>query len=159
MWGATGHSPPAALEKAGYSELCRKFFESAAGRLSEEGYLFQHYNPDGRWPALARVLRDGKEVLPIQEDSTPDSLGRSGFTTSARGTWSSSGRIYETLILKSATSGGASRFRHANAHPSYDLWEERYGVHSYTVARSDRRPPRGGELRESVSGCFASRDL
>jgi GH15 family glucan-1,4-alpha-glucosidase len=102
MWGRDGAFTAAALEKAGYSELCRKFFEFCRGALSEEGYLFQHYIPDGsmasNWHAW---LRDGKEVLPIQEDSTALIL------------WALASLrvledvefirpLYETLILKSA---------------------------------------------------------
>jgi glucoamylase len=47
MWGRDGAFVAAALEQAGYSALCRTFFEFCNKVLSEEGYLFQHYNPDG----------------------------------------------------------------------------------------------------------------
>src|SRR3546814_8407008 len=83
MWGRDGAFVAAALEKAGYSELCRKFFEFCRRALSEEGYLFQHYNPDGslasNWHAW---LLDGREVLPIQDDSTALILWRSEEHTS-----------------------------------------------------------------------------
>ena len=71
MWSRDGAFVAAALAKASYSDVCRRFFYFCSRVLTEDGYLFQHYNPDG---SLARNwhlwLQDGKEVLPIQEDST-----------------------------------------------------------------------------------------
>ncbi|WP_454062432.1 hypothetical protein [Candidatus Nitrospira salsa] len=47
MWGRDGAFVAAALAKAGYSHVCMKYFDYCARVLSDEGYLFQHYNPDG----------------------------------------------------------------------------------------------------------------
>ena len=47
MWGRDGAFVAAALEKAGYAELCRQFFNFCSRALAEGGYLFQHYNLDG----------------------------------------------------------------------------------------------------------------
>lgn len=136
MWGRDGAFAAAALEKAGYSELCRKFFEFCRRALSEEGYLFQHYNPDGslasNWHAW---LRDGKEVLPIQEDSTALILWALWLHYKCSRDVEFIRPLYETLILKSANFLVAHRDPDTRLPiPSYDLWEERYGVHSYTVA-------------------------
>lgn len=69
MWGRDSAFVAAALSKAGYSHPCMKYFDFCARILSDEGYLFQHYNPDGslasNWHSW---LVEGKEVLPIQED-------------------------------------------------------------------------------------------
>jgi len=136
MWGRDGAFVAAALAKAGYSDVCRKFFEFCSRALSEEGYLYQHYNPDGSLASNWHPwLLEGKAVLPIQEDSTAlilwalwihyENSREIGFI---RG-------LYNELIQKSADFLVAHRDPETLLPiPSYDLWEERFGVHSFTVA-------------------------
>lgn len=136
MWGRDGAFVAAALAKAGYAHVCIKYFNFCARVLSDEGYLFQHYNPDGslasNWHAW---LVDGKEVLPIQEDSTALTLWA---------LWKHYERLrdiefvrplYSTLIKKAANFLVSYRDPQTLLPlPSYDLWEERYALHTYTVA-------------------------
>ena len=136
MWGRAGAFVAAALEKAGYAELCRQFFNFCSRALAEGGYLFQHYNPDGslasNWHAW---VLDGKEVLPIQEDSTALLLWALWIHYECSKDIEFIRPLYETFILKCADFLVA--YRDAETllpTPSYDLWEERYGVHTYTVA-------------------------
>jgi GH15 family glucan-1,4-alpha-glucosidase len=136
MWGRDGAFVAAALEKAGYAELCRQFFDFCSRALAEGGYLFQHYNPDGslasNWHAW---VLDGKEVLPIQEDSTALLLWALWIHYECSRDIEFIRPLYETFILKCADFLVA--YRDAETllpTPSYDLWEERYGVHAYTVA-------------------------
>src|SRR5205823_14203692 len=56
-------------------------------------------------------------------------------------------------------SGGASRFRNATAHPFLRPLGGALRSPLVHGRRSNRRSPRGGELRESFSGYFPSRDL
>jgi len=66
MWGRDGAFVAAALAKAGYTHVCMKFYDFCARVLSDEGYLYQHYNPDGSLASNWHPwLVDGKEVLPI----------------------------------------------------------------------------------------------
>jgi GH15 family glucan-1,4-alpha-glucosidase len=136
VWGRDGAFVAAALEKAGYPELCRKFFEFCSRALEEDGYLFQHYNPDGsvasNWHAW---VMDGREVLPIQEDSTALLL----WALWIHYEWAKDIEfirgLYDKFIFKIADF--LLSHRDPETHlplPSYDLWEERYGVHAYTVA-------------------------
>ena len=136
MWGRDGAFIAAALDKAGYAEPCRKFFDFCSRALDKGGYLFQHYNPDGsvasNWHA--RVL-DGKEVLPIQEDSTALLLWALWIHYECSKDIEFIRPLYEKFILKCADF--LVVYRDAETllpTPSYDLWEERYGVHAYTVA-------------------------
>jgi GH15 family glucan-1,4-alpha-glucosidase len=136
MWGRDGAFVAAALEKAGYSELCRQFFDFCSQALSDGGYLYQHYCPDGalasNWHAW---VKDGREVLPIQEDSTALLLWALWIHYECSKDIEFIRPLYEEFILKSADFLVA--YRDAETHlptPSYDLWEERYGVHTYTVA-------------------------
>jgi GH15 family glucan-1,4-alpha-glucosidase len=136
MWGRDGAFIAAALAKAGYTDVCRKFFDFCSHALSEEGYLYQHYNPDGslasNWHSW---IVDGKAVLPIQEDSTAlilwalwihyENSKEIGFIRP----------LYNELIKKSANFLVTHRDPETLLPlPSYDLWEKRFGVHSFTVA-------------------------
>ena len=136
MWGRDGAFVAAALAKAGYFHVCRKFFEFCAHSLSEEGYLFQHYNPDGSLASNWHPwLVDGKQVLPIQEDSTALILWALWIHYENSKDIEFIRTIYKSLIQKTAD------FLVSYRDPetllpiaSYDLWEERYAVHTYTVA-------------------------
>lgn len=136
MWGRDGAFVAVALEKAGYAEPCRQFFDFCSRALGEDGYFFQHYNPDGsvasNWHAW---VLDGKEVLPIQEDSTALLLWALWIHYECSKDIEYIRPLYEKFILKCADFLVA--YRDAETllpTPSYDLWEERYGVHAYTVA-------------------------
>ena len=136
MWGRDGSFVAAALAKAGYSEVCRRFFDFCARVLSEEGYLFQHYNPDGSLASNWHPwIQDGKEVLPIQEDSTALVLWSLWIHYQCSKDIEFIKPLYQKLIQKSAD------FLVTYRDPetllpihSYDLWEERYGTHAFTVA-------------------------
>jgi len=136
MWGRDGAFAAAALEKAGYPDVCRKFFDFCSRALSEKGYLYQHYNPDGSLASNWHPwVLDGKAVIPIQEDSTAlilwalwihyENSKEIGFIRP----------LYNELIQKSADFLVTHRDPETLLPiPSYDLWEERFGVHSFTVA-------------------------
>jgi len=136
MWGRDGAFVAAALAKAGYTHVCEKFYDFCARALSEEGYLYQRYNPDGSLASNWHPwMVDGKAVLPIQEDSTAMILwalwihyGNSKDIDFIR-------PFYDTLIKKSADFMVTNRDPDTKLPiPCYDLWEERFGVHTYTVA-------------------------
>jgi glucoamylase len=136
MWGRDGAFVTAALSKAGYSHPCMKYFDFCARILSDEGYLFQHYNPDGslasNWHSW---LVEGKEVLPIQEDSTALTLWALWIYCQSMKDVEFIRPLYSKLIKKAADF--LVSYRDPQTHlplPSYDLWEERYALHTYTVA-------------------------
>jgi glucoamylase len=136
VWGRDGAFVAAALEKAGYPELCRKFFGFCSRALEDGGYLFQHYNPDGslasNWHAW---VMDGKDVLPIQEDSTALLLWALWIHYECSKDIELIRDLYGKFILECADFLVAYRDPVTQLPlPSYDLWEERHGVHAYTVA-------------------------
>jgi oligosaccharide amylase len=136
MWGRDGAFVAAALAKAGYTHVCMKFFDFCARVLSEDGYLYQHYNPDGSLASNWHPwLVDGKEVLPIQEDSTALILWALWIHYESSKDIEFIRPFYDTLIKKSADFMVTHRDSETNLPlPCYDLWEERFGVHTYTVA-------------------------
>lgn len=136
MWGRDGAFVAAALASAGYSHTCMKYFEFCARILSDEGYLFQHYNPDGslasNWHAW---LIDGKEILPIQEDSTALTLWALWILYQKNKDLEFIRPLYNKLIRKIGDFLVLYRDPETLLPlPSYDLWEERYALHAYTVA-------------------------
>jgi len=136
MWGRDGAFVAAALAKAGYSHVCIKYFDFCARVLSDEGYLFQHYNPDGslasNWHSW---IVDGKEVLPIQEDSTALTLWALWIHYQSLKDVEFVRHLYSPLIKKAADFLVNYRDHQTLLPlPSYDLWEERYALHTYTVA-------------------------
>jgi len=136
MWGRDGAYVAAALAKAGYPHVCRKFFAFVDRVLTDEGYLFQHYNPDGSLASNWHPwLVNGNKVLPIQEDSTALVLWALWVHATCSRDIEFIKSIYSSLILKSAD----FLLEYIDAEtrlplPSYDLWEERYGTHVFTVS-------------------------
>jgi GH15 family glucan-1,4-alpha-glucosidase len=136
MWGRDGAFVAAALAKAGHTHLCTKYFIFCADVISEEGYLYQHYNPDGslasNWHSW---LHDEMEVLPIQEDSTALILWALWIHYENSEDIEFIRTLYEKLIKKSADFMITHRDPETKLPlPCYDLWEERFGVHTFTVA-------------------------
>ena len=136
VWGRDGAFVAAALAKAGYSRACMKYFDFCAQVLSDEGYFFQHYNPDGSLASNWHPwLVDGEEVLPIQEDSTALTLWSLWIHYQCLNDIECVRPLYRKLVTKAADF--LLRYRDPETLmplPSYDLWEERYAVHAYTVA-------------------------
>ncbi len=136
MWGRDGAFVAAAMAKSGYAEVCRRFFNFCSSVLSDEGYLFQHYNPDGSLASNWHPwLQDGEVVLPIQEDSTALVLWALWVHYECAKDIEFIRPLYTPLITRSAD----FLVSHRDAETllpiaSYDLWEERYGVHTFTVA-------------------------
>ncbi len=136
MWGRDGAFIAAALAKAGYPAVCTKFFNFCDQALSKEGYLYQHYNPDGSLASNWHPwMVDGKAVLPIQEDSTALLLWALWIYYEKSKDIEFIRPLYNGFIQKSAN------FLVSHRDPktllpiaSFDLWEERLGVHTYTVS-------------------------
>ncbi|MFC1591626.1 glycoside hydrolase family 15 protein [Thermodesulfobacteriota bacterium] len=136
MWGRDGAFVAAALAKAGYSHVCMKYFDYCARVLSDEGYLFQHYNPDSSLASNWHPwLVDGKEILPIQEDSTALTIWALWLHYQSLKDIEFIRPLYNTLIKKAADFLVSYRDPETLLPlPSYDLWEERYALHAYTAA-------------------------
>ena len=136
MWGRDGAFVAAALAKAGYTHVCMKFYDFCARVLSDEGYLYQHYNPDGSLASNWHPwLVHGKAVLPIQEDSTALILWALWIHYESSKDIEFIRPFYDQLIKKSADFMLTNRDPETKLPiPCYDLWEERFGVHTFTVA-------------------------
>ena len=141
MWPRDGALVAHALDRAGYPELTRKFFEFCQSVMPRpsyypEGYLLHKFNPDGSFGSSWHPwIREGKPQLPIQEDETALVL------------WSlcEHQKIYKddefVFSLRDRLIRPAAKFmlkyRHERSglpRESYDLWEERYGILTFTTS-------------------------
>ncbi|MBA3715366.1 MAG: glycoside hydrolase family 15 protein [Pyrinomonadaceae bacterium] len=136
MWPRDGALVAHALDMAGYSNLTRSFFDLCGRIITPEGYFLQKYNPDGSlasgWHAWWDA-RTKERLTPIQEDETAlviwalwnhyDEFRDIEFIRP----------LYHSLITCAADF--MARFRDPATglpRPSWNLWEDRYGVHAFT---------------------------
>ncbi len=137
LWPRDGALVADAMDAAGFPDLARSFFTFCNRIVSEGGYFLHKYNPDGS-PASSWhpwVDGNGQPQLPIQEDETAlvvwavwRHFSRYRDIEFVRPLWMRMIRPAADFMV---------RFRDPDTHlplPSYDLWEERFGVHAFTVA-------------------------
>src|SRR3954470_2420444 len=137
MWPRDGAIVTAAMTQAGYAEITRRFFQFCASLLTNEGFLLHKYNPDGSvgssWHPW--MSSDGKRQLPIQEDET---------ALVVWALWRHFEQFHDVEFIKplykpliKTTANFMTRYREPHTllpAASYDLWEERRGIHAFTVA-------------------------
>ncbi|WP_168119276.1 glycoside hydrolase family 15 protein [Paenibacillus sp. HB172176] len=136
MWPRDGALIAEAMSMAGYQSVIVPFFHFCAAALAPEGYLYHKYNPDGTvGSSWHPYIVQGSKRLPIQEDETALVLFALWRDYDRNGVIELPQAVYSNLIRK-----GASFLSQYVEHslslpkPSYDLWEERYGIWSYTAA-------------------------
>ncbi|MFC5701106.1 glycoside hydrolase family 15 protein [Cohnella faecalis] len=136
MWPRDGALIADAMSLAGFHGTVASFFHFCARNLSPEGYLYHKYNPDGTvGSSWHPYVVNGVPRLPIQEDETALVLYALWKDYARHGEIELPQSLYSTLVRKAASflcdymepTLGLPR-------PSYDLWEERYGIWTYTSA-------------------------
>ena len=150
VWPRDGAYIANALDKAGYAYLATQFYEFCSRVIyyetdprhddmhQEKAYMLHKYTPDGKvasnWMA-PQVDEDGVFRPPIQEDETaliPYSLWQHYLIfrdVEVMKPW------FRPLIIHTANFMCGFRDRQTGLPaPSFDLWEERRGIYSYTSA-------------------------
>ncbi|MDP7457375.1 MAG: glycoside hydrolase family 15 protein [Candidatus Woesearchaeota archaeon] len=135
MWPRDGALVATALIKAGFAADTKKFFEFCKDVLYEDGCLLHKYNPDrslgSSWHPW--VLH-GSFSLPIQEDETALVL---------HALWNYYEATKDKVFIKSLypklikpMGNFLANYRYENGLPkeSYDLWEERRAIFTFTTA-------------------------
>lgn len=135
VWPRDGALVAHALTLANHVDLPRSFFEFCARVITREGYLLHKYNPD---EALASSwhpwYRDGTKELPIQEDETALVLWALWEHFERFGEVEFVKPLYRPLVTSAADFPAGFRDPESGLpRPCYDLWEERHGVHAFTV--------------------------
>lgn len=135
MWPRDGALTAAALDLAGYGELSQRFFGFCGRIISERGYFLHKYNPDGALGSSWHPWYGDRQMqLPIQEDETALVLWALWHHFRRWGEVESLKPLYRPLIVAAAEFLEDYRDgRTGLPLPSYDLWEERRGVSTFTA--------------------------
>lgn len=134
-WPRDGAFAACALALTGQSELSRSFFRFCASVIEPEGYFLQKYTPAGKLASSWHPwVVNGHRVLPIQQDETALVLWalRRHFEVFRDVEFIKP--LYHSLITNPADWMLRYRDHLGLPLPSWDLWEERRGVHTFTVA-------------------------
>jgi GH15 family glucan-1,4-alpha-glucosidase len=136
VWPRDGALVARALDRTGHHQTARRFFSFCVEHVSSHGYFFQKYNTDGSLASSWHPwVRDGKEQIPIQEDETALVL----WALAAHLGGQPDAKFLVPAYSRFVRPAGdfLYEFRDADTGlplPSWDLWEERFGVHAFTVA-------------------------
>lgn len=135
-WPRDGALVANALDRAGHEDVTRQFFMFCQQALVEEGFFLHKYTPYGHpgssW--LPWVDSHGVRTLPIQEDETGLVLWSLWEHYNIHRNLDFVVGLYTTLIVPAADwMVSYVDQRNGLPLPSWDLWEERWGVHAFTV--------------------------
>jgi len=136
MWPRDGAMIAYALDEAGYLEPTKRFFQFCANVITSEGYFLHKYNPDRSFgSSWLPWVSDGQIQLPIQEDETALVVWSFWHHFQKHKDIEFIRRLYEPLV----TRPGDFMIRYRDEAtglplPSYDLWEERRGIHTFTAS-------------------------
>ncbi|HEY9716447.1 MAG TPA: glycoside hydrolase family 15 protein [Trichormus sp.] len=135
MWPRDGALVAYSLTRAGYRDIAQRFFSFCTDVITDEGYLLHKYNPDKSLASSWHPwIRDFKEELPIQEDETALVLWCFWHNFRKFRNIEFMRPMLQKLLFNAADF--LVRYRDEETKlplPSWDLWEERYGVHLFTV--------------------------
>ncbi|MCL6559287.1 MAG: glycoside hydrolase family 15 protein [Firmicutes bacterium] len=134
LWPRDGALVAYAMDRAGYPEITVPFYRFCEKALTEEGFLWPKYHPDGTVGSSWHPwVKNGEIQLPVQEDETALVLWALGEYYHKNRDVEFVKSLYEPLIKR------AAGFLYAYRDPvaglpleSYDLWEERRGVFTFT---------------------------
>ena len=135
VWPRDGALAAYALDLAGHGEPARRFFSFCASILpTERPFFLQKYCPDGTLGATWHPwVVDGEPEIPCQQDSTASVIWAVGKHFDQWRDKDFIQSIYENLVAP-AVEYMLTELNPATKlpRPSYDLWEQRRGVHLYT---------------------------
>lgn len=138
LWPRDGALVAHALDLAGYSYLSRSFFDLCGRIIGAEGYFLQKYNPDGSvasgWHA-SWDARTKTRLVPIQEDETALVLWSLWHHYDKFRDIEFAKKLYRPLITRAADFLAGFRDEETKLPlPSWNLWEDRRGIHTFTCA-------------------------
>ncbi len=137
MWPRDGALVAYALDLAGQPDVTRNFYEFCKDVMLPEGCLLHKYNPDKSLGSSWHPWCDqnGKPQLPIQEDETALVIWALWEHYSRYRDVEFIRPLYSPLIRRAGDFLESYREPFTGLpDPSYDLWEERHGIHTFTVA-------------------------
>jgi GH15 family glucan-1,4-alpha-glucosidase len=135
VWPRDGAFAMLPLIALGYTAEPKNFFDFCSDTMHPDGYMMHKYQPDrapgSTWHPL---LHKHHPELAIQEDETAIILYAIGCYLKSSGDKEYVKSIYLKLVKPAADfiSGFIDQVT-GLPHASYDLWEERFATHTYTV--------------------------
>ncbi len=125
-----------AADRAGFAQIARRFLTFAHHTISSNGYFLHKYTPDGSLaPSWNPWIRDGRKQLPIQEDETALVVWLLARHYARNRDLDFVRSLYKRLVLQPAEFMIAFRDPQSGLPlPSFDIWEERQGVFTFTCA-------------------------
>ncbi len=136
VWPRDGALVAHALDKAGFFEISKRFYFFCKDVIRDEGYFLHKYNPDGTLASSWHPwFKDGKQQLPIQEDETALVVWALWKHFEKYRNVEFVKPLFRPLVTRAADF--LAEYRDPATHlplPSYDLWEERRGVLTFTTA-------------------------
>ena len=135
-WPRDGALVANALDRSEHEDATRQFFLFCQATLVEEGFFLHKYTPFGHpgssW--LPWVDSHGVRTLPVQEDETGLVLWSLWQHYRLHRNLDFVVGLYSTLLIPAADwMVSYVDERNGLPIPSWDLWEERWGVHAFTV--------------------------
>ena len=142
VWPRDGALIAHALDRAGYGEISRQFVRFCARAMVYDqerdwGYMLQRYHPNGTVASnvIPWIDEHGNQRLPIQEDETGLMLFLLWEHYDRYRDWELITPAYRNFIKPIGNFLLDYRDPATGLPlPSQDAWEERDGVHAYTVA-------------------------
>ena len=140
MWPRDGALTAYALDMAGYLGITRHFFDFCLNIIRKgkesSGYFLHKYNPDGSlgssWHPWVNAY---EKILPIQEDGTGLVVWALWFHFDRFRDIEFIANQYENLVIRCGDFLASYRDGKTGLPlPSYDLWEENWGIHTFTVS-------------------------
>jgi len=125
-----------AVDRAGFPEVARRFLTFANDTISNSGYFLHKYTPDGSLaPSWNAWVRNGHKQLPIQEDETALVVWLLGRHYDRNRDLDFIRSVYKRLVTQPVDFMIAYRDPETRLPlPSFDMWEERYGVFTFTCS-------------------------
>jgi glucoamylase len=135
VWPRDGALVANALDLAGYLVLAQNFYQFMADKLEQGGYFLHKFNPDGTLASSWHPwYSDGQPQLPIQEDETALVIWALWNHFVLYRDIEFIKPFYRPLIKNAADFMCQYRDEKTGLpDASYDLWEERRGILSFTV--------------------------
>ena len=134
VWPRDGALVAYALDEAGRHELANRFFSFCGRVIHHDGYFQHKYNPDGTLASSWHpYMVNGRPRLPIQEDETALVVWSLWHHFDRTRSIETIRDLYGKVVMAAGAFMAGYVDRVGLCKSSYDLWEERWGVHAFTV--------------------------
>jgi len=138
--------------KFGFEQEAKRFFEFCIDTINPGGYMMHKYQPDrsigSTWHPL---MHRHHPELAIQEDETALVICALGYYFQRFNQPDFLQRAYDRLVKPAANFMAGFIDEQTNLpHASYDLWEERFGTHTFSVTVTQRALAVAAELAEKL---------